>query len=47
MIDNCKNLLSVICSDTDTLGRLYLLDKGFGQCPPKIVIYDTTLRKKV
>ncbi|XP_075231035.1 uncharacterized protein LOC142329946 isoform X1 [Lycorma delicatula] len=46
IIGNCDNLQSVICSDTDTLGRLYILDKGLDQCPPKIVVYDTSNRKK-
>lgn len=47
IINKCDNLQSAICSDADSLGKLYVLDKGFGHCPPKIVVYDTVFHKQV
>uniref|UniRef100_A0A1B6D1S7 Bee-milk protein n=1 Tax=Clastoptera arizonana TaxID=38151 RepID=A0A1B6D1S7_9HEMI len=46
-IDDCTSVQSAVSSDDDTKGRLYVLDQGFNNCEPKIIVYDLRNNKKI
>lgn len=45
--ETCKNIQSSVSTVADTLGRLFVLDRGWGLCQPKVMVFDLRTGQKI